>query len=127
MEGFVKKPGRCSAPMWCMGLPAGLCGATAYGVQIEGRKVRFGNEVRRLDGKYDGFVSGLACPKHAGPEKTGPRVFEDGTDGEGRRMWCAVYEDFENLQESPAEFHINAWVAVERLLKNYPRPCVSRQ
>lgn len=119
--GFIKEAGRCSVPMWMGGLPSGCCGADAYGVQVEGIEVRMGRELRRLDGKFNGYASGLACPRHAGPEEIGPRVFEDGLSKTGRRMWCAVYEDFENLQESPAEFHINAWVAVDALKKNHPR------
>jgi hypothetical protein len=115
--------GRCGVPMWMGGCPSGLCGEDAYGVQIEGQEERdaFTGELRRLDGKYSGFSSGLACPRHAGPEKIGPRVFEDGQTPEGYRMWCATYEDFENLQESPAEFHRHAWLAVKNLTKNHPR------
>lgn len=119
--GFIREAGRCSVPMWMGGLPAGCCGEDAYGLQIEGQEVRMGREVRRIDGKFNGYAGGLACPRHAGPEKVGPRVFEDGHSESGRQMWCAVYEDFENLQESPAEFHINAWVAVDMLEKKHPR------
>ncbi len=121
--GFIKDAGPCSVAMWSGGLPSGCCGNDAYGVQIEGA-MRYhapkGYYVRD-DNKFAGFAGGLACPVHSGPEKYGPRVFEDGTDKNGKRMWCAVYEDFENLQESPAEFHTKAWVAVDMLTKNHPR------
>jgi hypothetical protein len=115
--------GKCRVPMWMGGCPSGFCGEAAYGVQVEGREARdaWTGELRRLDGKYSGYSSGLACPRHAGPEKIGPRVFEDGKTPDGYRMWCAVYEDFENLQESPAEFHRHAWVAVSNLTKKHPR------
>ena len=36
MSGFIKEAGTCNAPMWCAGMPAGLCGEPAYGVQIAG-------------------------------------------------------------------------------------------
>lgn len=121
------KISRCSVPMWMAGCPAGRCGEPAYGVFIPGETFRDGwtGEVRRLDGKYNGYVPDLACPAHGGPKETGPRIFEDGTDAAGRRMWCAVYEDFENLQESPAEFSTKAWVAIEALLKKHPRPAAA--
>ena len=121
--GFIKNVGPCSVPMWSAGLPSGCCGNEAHGVHIEGQEFRdaWTGELRRHDGKYNGFVSGLACVQHGGPEETGPRVFEDGTNNEGRRMWCAVYEDFENLHESPAEFSIHAWLAIKRLGDNHPK------
>lgn len=115
--------GRCSVPMWMAGCPAGSCGEEAFGIYIDGPTFRdaWSGEVRRMDGKFRGYVPDLACPKHGGPEKTGPRVLTDGTDENGRRMHFAFYEDFENLQESPAEFHIYPWVAIEMLLRNHPR------
>ena len=69
----------------------------------------------RDDGKYDGYVPDLACPRHGGPKKDEPRAFTDGTDENGKQMWCAVFPDFVNLQESPAEFHTKPWVAIKRL------------
>lgn len=114
--------GKCSVPMWMGGCPAGFCDEPAYGVYIEGPRYAQGpKRGERLDNKYNGFVSGLACPRHGGPEKDGPRVFVDGTDRTGRQMWCAVYPDFEDLQASPAEFHTAPWVAIEMLLKNHPQ------
>lgn len=116
--------GPCSVPMWMGGCPAGRCDQPAYGGYIDGPKYRDGwtGEICRMDGKFRGYVPGLACPMHGGPEKVGPRVFEDGTNEQGRPMWCAVYEDFENLQESPAEFHSQPWTAIEMLVKKHPRP-----
>ena len=40
------------------------------------------------------------------------RVFVDGN------KWCAVYQDFINLQESPAGFGNSVAEAVEDLMKN---------
>lgn len=113
----------CTVPMWCDGLPAGTCGKPAFGIYIEGPTFRDGwtGEVRRIDGKWRGYVAGACCPMHGGPEKTGPRVYQDGYSASGRPMWCAVYEDFVNLQESPAEFDERPWIAIERLQKNHPR------
>lgn len=111
-------PGKCNAPMWTgYGGPAGRCGAPAWGEYIDGPKFRDGwtGEVRRRDGKFGGLVSGLACPRHGGPEETGPRVFQDGTTESGKPMWCAVWPDFENLQESPAAFHEHPWEAIRAL------------
>lgn len=62
--------GKCSVPMWCGGLPAGFCDKPAYGERPEGQKYRdaWTGELRRFDGKYNGYVPGLACPAHGGPE-----------------------------------------------------------
>lgn len=51
--------GKCSVPMWRNGLPAGFCDKVAYGEQ-------------KPDGRlfsYDGYVPGLACYVHGGPQK----------------------------------------------------------
>lgn len=62
--------GKCSVPMWQMGCPAGFCDAPAYGERppcnriwshVHGRYIR-------TDFKYDGYVPGLACVAHGGPE-----------------------------------------------------------
>ena len=53
--------GKCSVPMWCMGVPDGFCDEPAYGPQLPGAR-------------YDGYVPGLACKKHGGPA---PRHFGD--------------------------------------------------
>lgn len=120
---FIKaQHGTCRVPMWSgAGGPAGFCGKPAFGVYIEGPTFRDGwtGEVRRLDGKWRGYVHGPCCPDHGGPEETGPRVFQDGTEG-GRPMWCAVFEDFENLQESPAAFHTSPWAAIAMLQRPTP-------
>lgn len=75
--------GRCSVPMWMMGIPAGFCDEPAYGEQEP-------NQYR-----YDGYCGGLACFTHGGPQS---RVFMDGNE------YCAVMPDFINLMESPAGF-----------------------
>lgn len=48
--------GKCSVPMWCNGMPAGFCDNTAYGEPLP-------------NNHYTGYVPGLACPGHGGPEK----------------------------------------------------------
>lgn len=50
-----------------------------------------------------------------GPKEAQTRTYTDGTDGRGNPMHCAVFLDFENLQESPAEFDIDPAKAVARL------------
>lgn len=76
--------GKCSVPMWRMGLPAGFCDAEAYGeCPLQTQKQR------------DFYIPALACPTHGGPAS---RVFKDGN------KWCAVFSEFTNLQESKAGF-----------------------
>lgn len=62
--------GKCSVPMWQMGCPAGFCDNEAYGgrPKCNGYNDGYGNYCR-FDGKYSGYVSGLACPAHGGPIK----------------------------------------------------------
>lgn len=61
--------GKCSVPMWQMGCPSGFCDAPAYGKRPPGREFRnaWTGELIRMDGKYNGFVPGLACEGHGGP------------------------------------------------------------
>ena len=63
--------GKCSVPMWMGGCPAGFCDAPAYGHRPDCKMYRDGwtGELKRMDGKYDGYVPGLACPGHGGPSK----------------------------------------------------------
>ena len=71
-EELTDGVGKCSVPMWSgMGLPAGFCDKEAYGKQVPSETYRaaWSGELRRVDGKYDGFVPALACPDHGGPEK----------------------------------------------------------
>lgn len=61
--------GKCSVPMWLHGSPHGTCGERAFGYRPESRKwfnVCAGRLMRE-DGRYDGYVPGLACPAHGGP------------------------------------------------------------
>lgn len=94
--------GKCSVPMWCGGLPEGFCDKDAYGEQTKEYLSRF----PRWD-KYrqPAYAPGLACSGHGGPKEIQTRIFTDGTDGNGNPMHCAVFLDFQNLEESPAEFH----------------------
>jgi hypothetical protein len=89
--------GKCSVPMWSMGIPAGFCDKEAFGVRPPSRtwwNYAAKCEMRE-DGRYSGYVPALACPGHGGPKT---RVFKDGN------AWCAVQLDFINLQESPIGF-----------------------
>jgi len=89
--------GKCSVPMWSGGCPSGFCDAPAYGDRPACRSYynHAAQEEMRLDGRYNGYVPGLACHAHGGPKT---RVFRDGD------AWCAVEADFVNLQESRAGF-----------------------
>ena len=88
--------GKCSVPMWMGGLPAGFCDQPAYGERPSCETLkRADGTLMRLDGRYEGYIPGLACPHHGGPTT---RVFRDGD------TWCAVLPDFINLQESPAGY-----------------------
>lgn len=64
--------GRCSVPMWWGGLPMGTCDAVAYGCRPPSKTWwnYAANERMREDGRYNGYVPGLACQKHGGPGPT---------------------------------------------------------
>jgi hypothetical protein len=64
--------GKCSVPMWAHGCPAGFCDQPAYGDRPPGREWRdaYTGEMKRFDGRYNGYVPGLACPAHGGPPPT---------------------------------------------------------
>jgi hypothetical protein len=86
--------GKCSVPMFMYpGIPAGFCEKPAYGIPPPSSRHMnyFTNRMQRDDNRYDGYVPGLACVAHGGPRS---RVFKDGD------MFCAVFPDFINLQES---------------------------
>lgn len=88
--------GRCSVPMWSVGVPAGFCDKPAYGKQCNVERIRLPDgRLITVDGSYEGFAPALACPVHGGPRS---RVYRDGN------KWCAVHEDFIDLQASPAAF-----------------------
>ncbi len=89
--------GKCSVPMWMGGCPSGFCDEPAYGKPPPSKIYRnaWTGEEKRMDGRYSGYVPGLACYGHGGPEF---RTFMDGN------AWCAVRRDFVNLQESLAGF-----------------------
>lgn len=61
--------GKCSVPMWSMGCPAGTCENKAYGNRPFSRMLRdaWTGRAYREDLRYDGYVPGLACPVHGGP------------------------------------------------------------
>lgn len=62
---------KCSVPMWWgWGGPAGTCDNEAYGKRPPCKEWQNGytGEWKRFDGRYNGYISGLACPAHGGPE-----------------------------------------------------------
>ncbi len=66
--------GRCSVPMWLGGCPAGTCGKRSFGERPHSRlwmNYAAGRTMRE-DLRYDGYVPGLACVAHGGPD--GPNV-----------------------------------------------------
>lgn len=63
--------GKCSVPMWMGGCPAGFCDEPAYGERPKCASYQtVGGEYYRLDGRYSGYVPGLACVAHGGPSKS---------------------------------------------------------
>lgn len=62
--------GACSVPMWSSGCPAGTCDRPAYGERPPGEQMwSCAQETMvRVDGRYNGYVPGLACPVHGGPD-----------------------------------------------------------
>ena len=69
--------GKCSVPMWCMGVPAGFCDKDAFGFRLKPKK--YINRRTRLiefdyEGRYDGYVPYLACPAHGGPKCPGIEI-----------------------------------------------------
>lgn len=68
---------KCSVPMWQGGCPAGTCDNEAYGYRPQGKThTRWDGHQYRDDGRYPGYVPGLACPAHGGP--TLPEVAHKG-------------------------------------------------
>ena len=60
--------GKCSVPMWSGGCPDGFCDKPAFGEYVPGEEFRDGQgRMVRHDGKFNGYVVGLACPEHSGP------------------------------------------------------------
>lgn len=102
----------CRVPMWMGGSPSGFCGNKAFGPQLPFPILFHERGKRREDVPY---CFGHCCPAHGGPKEGEPIIFKDGTTPEGLTMWCAVYPGFENLQESPAGFDGNHFVAREKL------------
>jgi hypothetical protein len=63
--------GKCSVPMWMNGCSADFCDKPAYGKRPDCAQWRnhCSGETVRFDGRYNGYVPGLACAGHGGPEK----------------------------------------------------------
>jgi hypothetical protein len=56
--------------MWMMGCPAGFCDEPAYGEPVPCKRYKkYDGTSFRADGRYDGYVPGLACVGHGGPTK----------------------------------------------------------
>lgn len=91
--------GKCSVPMWSMGLPAGFCDREAYGEPAK--------TYTHWSSHSNPYVPGLACPGHGGPNI---RIFRDGAS------WCAVRPGFINLQESLSGFGESVEAAISALL-----------
>lgn len=71
--------GKCSVPMWMGGCPAGFCDKPAFGHRPEPKRGEtfrdvYTGETVRMDGKYNGYVPGLACPAHGGPDCPGMEI-----------------------------------------------------
>ena len=68
--------GKCSVPMWASGCPAGFCDKDAFGYRPKSKEFRDAHtgEIYRVDGRYSGYVPGLACPRHGGPPCPGIEI-----------------------------------------------------
>lgn len=66
----MSDPGKCSVPMFQMGMPAGYCDKPAYGSPSPCKQFYSyaTGRMEREDGKYNGYVPGLACENHGGPK-----------------------------------------------------------
>jgi len=90
--------GKCSVPMWIDGCPAGFCDNDAFGKYIDGERyprehwIKPEMRGKRSDGKYDGYVPGLACVGHGGPKCPGieiePNVFSGCNQSHGDCPTC---------------------------------------
>lgn len=106
--------GKCSRPMWQMGMER-FCDEPACGEQYSEREPSRGQSGRYAphhwaqrdrNGYYPPhiahlappYVPSLACKAHGGPGSDDIRFIRDGN------MWCAFRPGFENLQESEAGF-----------------------
>lgn len=106
--------GKCSVPTWTNGCPDGFCDRDAFGVRPHSPQWMnyAAGEMQREDGRYNGYVPGLACHMHGGPEF---RTFKDGN------AWCAVRAGFVNLQESDAGFGDTPEAAIADLQRTAAR------
>lgn len=70
--------GKCSVPMWIDSCPAGFCDEDAFGNRPHCKtwhNYASGLDIRE-DGRYSGYVPGLACVGHGGPECPGKMQHE---------------------------------------------------
>ena len=97
-QELIGGKGKCSVPMWSGGCPAGFCDKDAFGNYIDGPRYPRSHWIapamqgRRMDGKYDGYVPGLACPDHGGPPCPGieiePGIFSGCNHSHGNCPVC---------------------------------------
>lgn len=102
--------GKCRVPMWCMGVPDGFCGKPAFGPQYPKRVLEHQRSYSDVP-----YCFGPCCPNHGGPRDGEAILFHDGTTRSGYPMWCAVWPNFENLQESVAGFDADPLLAIKEL------------
>lgn len=76
LKNKTNKIGKCSVPMWRMGMPAGFCDEPAFGPQEKSQR-RYGEYGQGYDKNgnwcsggiwHNGYCGGLACYNHGGPK-----------------------------------------------------------
>lgn len=67
--------GKCSVPMY-NAFGECFCDKDAFGERPEGTRIKdaYTGRTFRLDGRYDGYVPGLACTDHGGPPCPGIEI-----------------------------------------------------
>ena len=74
-EKLTNGKGKCSVPMWNSGCPSGFCDADAFGSRPPAKEYMGpAGYLYRMDGKYAGYIPGLACPAHGGPKCPGIEI-----------------------------------------------------
>jgi hypothetical protein len=109
-EEYAGAVSKCKVPMWQMGLPAGICGRAAYGLE------------RHYNPKEPPYSQGWRCDHHGGPSEDGIRLITDGYTKSGRPMWMAYFPEFINLAESVAGFGPTKDEAIVDLHNNLAKP-----
>lgn len=70
-EELTNGVGKCSCPMWGGGVPSGFCDKPAYSKRPKSETWynHAAQKEMRKDGRYNGYLSGLACIIHGGDAK----------------------------------------------------------